>query len=142
MNQSKPTDKNDDLGNSTKQTRKERAILALLQYPTTEKAAAALNLHPSTLYRWLKQPDFRDKFIAARAAAFTQSLARLQQAAPAATTRLLRLIANDATPAGSAIRACDAILKHAARGFELDTIEARLTKLEKGYRPGEDPSAS
>jgi transposase-like protein len=142
MNQSSQTDKNDDLGKGTKQTRKDRAILALLQYPTIEKAAAALNIHPSTLYRWLKQPDFKDKYIEARAAGFEQSLARLQLAAPAAATRLLRFIANDATPAGSSIRACDAILKHAERGFQLDVIEARLRKLEKHYRSREDRSES
>jgi len=63
-------------------------------------------------------------------------------AAPAAATRLLRFIANDATPAGSSIRACDAILKHAERGFQLDVIEARLRKLEKHYRSREDRSES
>jgi hypothetical protein len=133
MNQSDRTDKNNDIAKGTKQTRQDRAILAMLQYATIEKAATAVNMHPATLYRWLKLPEFRDKFIAARSTAFSQSLARLQQAAPVAVNRLLRVIANEATPAGSVIRACDSILNHAERGFQLDMIEARVSKLEKDH---------
>jgi hypothetical protein len=131
MNHSNQTDKKSNIAKSTKNTRKDRAIVALLQYVTIEKAAASVNIHPSTIYRWLKEPDFRDKFIEARNAAFSQCLARLQQAAPVAASRLLRVIANEDTPAGSVIRACDSILNHAERGFQLDMIEARVSKLEK-----------
>jgi len=131
MNQSDRTDKNNDSGKGSKQTRKDRAILAMLQHVTIEKAAAAVPMHPATLYRWLKQPDFRDQLIKARHTAFSQCLARLHQAAPVAANRLLRLIANEETPSGSMIRASDSILNHAERGFQLDMIEARVSKLEK-----------
>jgi hypothetical protein len=104
-----------------------------------EKAAVAVDMHPSTLYRWLKEPNFRDKFSEARSAAFSQCLSRLQQAAPVAANRLLRLLANEDTPAGSVIRACDSILNHAERGFQLDVIEARLVKLEKRHLDDQAP---
>jgi hypothetical protein len=133
MKQSDRTDKNNDIGKGTKQTRKDRAILAMLQYATIEKAAAAINMHPATLYRWLKLPDFRDQLIEARHTAFSQCLARLHQAAPVAANRLLRVLANEETPASSVIRACDSILNHAERGFQLDMIEARVSKLEKHH---------
>jgi hypothetical protein len=131
MSQSDRTNKNNDIGKGTKQTRKDRAILAMLQYATIEKAATAVNMHPATLYRWLKLPDFRDRLIEARHAAFSQCLARLHQAAPVAANRLLRVLANEETPASSVIRACDSILNRAERGFQLDMIEARVSKIEK-----------
>ena len=142
MDPSNRTGKNDELGKGPRQTRRDRAILALLQHVTVEKAAAAVNLHPSTLYRWLKEPDFRDQFLEARSRAFAQSLARLQQAAPVAASRLVQVMAHPDTPPGSVIRACDSILSHAERGFQLDVLEARLSKLEQSCSEGQDKSAS
>jgi transposase-like protein len=130
--------KSHEPGVGTKQTRKDRAILALLQYPTVEKAAAAVNIHPSTVYRWMKQPDFRDKLIEARNMAFSQSVARFQQATPVAVNRLLRIATSENTADGNAIRACDSILNHAERSFQQDMLEARVSRLEK-RRDGELP---
>jgi transposase-like protein len=136
------TEKKDHLGKGPKQTRRDRAILALLQHGTVEKAAAAVNLHPSTLYRWWKEPDFRDQFLEARSRAFALSLSRLQQAAPVAASMLPQVMAHQDTPPGSVIRACDSILSHAERGFELDVLEARFSKLEKRHSEEQDKSAS
>jgi transposase-like protein len=137
MNELDRIDQNNDLGKGPKGTRKDRAILALLQYSTIEKAAAAVGIHPSTLYRWLKQPDFKQKLIEAQSAANLQLGVRWQQAAPAASHRLVRVMLKEDTPASSVIRACDSILKHAERSFERDVLEARIAKLEKAQRDAE-----
>lgn len=118
MDPSNRTGKNDELGKGPRQTRRDRAILALLQHVTVEKAAAAVNLHPSTLYRWLKEPDFRDQFLEARSRAFAQSLARLQQAAPVAASRLLQVMAHP----GHAARQRDPGLR-----FHLESRRAGLS---------------
>jgi hypothetical protein len=130
MNKFAETNINHDNEKATKANRKDRAVLALLQYATVEKAAAAVGLHPSTLYRYMNQPAFKEKLMAARSAAFSQCSARLQQASPAAANRLLRMIMNEDTPPGCVIRACDSILNRGERSFQLEVLEARLSKLE------------
>jgi transposase-like protein len=115
----------------TKQTRKDRAILALLQHATIEKAAEAAGVHPSSLYRWMKQPDFRDKLIQARNVTFSQSVALFQQAVPMAVSRLVRIATKPDTTDCNAIRACDSILTRAEKSFHNDMLEARVSRLEK-----------
>jgi hypothetical protein len=131
MNQSACTSKKTDNGKGPHQTRKDRAILALLQHATVEKAAAAVNLHQSTLYRWMKKRDFRNKLSEARNAAFSQGIASLQQASHLAASRLVSLATCKDTPATVAVAACNSILNHGARSFQWDLFEARLSKLEE-----------
>ena len=61
-------------------TRKTRALQALLQYGTKEKAAQEAGISVVTLWRWLKQPPFQEALHQARREAFSQSTGRLQQA--------------------------------------------------------------
>jgi hypothetical protein len=130
MNQSDRTGKKSYNGKGPQQTRNDRAILALLENPTVEKAAAAINVHQSTLYRWLKKRDFRDKLSEARNAAFSQGIASLQQASHVAAGRLVALATDKDTPGTVAVAACNSILNHGARSFQWDLFEARL-KLEE-----------
>ena len=64
--------------------KKEEAIAALLTHRNTEEAARSIGVVPSTLLRWMKEPDFDAAYRAARRLAFGQSIARLQQGATAA----------------------------------------------------------
>ena len=52
--------------------RKDRAKLALLQHGSTEKAAEAVGIHPATLWRWMKQPEFQQALREARREAFSR----------------------------------------------------------------------
>jgi isopentenyl diphosphate isomerase/L-lactate dehydrogenase-like FMN-dependent dehydrogenase len=63
--------------------KKEQAIAALLSQRTTEDAARTIGVGPATLLRWLKEKEFDAAYRAARRAAFSQSIARLQQASSA-----------------------------------------------------------
>src|SRR5579864_3995262 len=90
----------------TKQgSRKDRAIMALLQHPTLEKAAEAVSVHPVTLWRWCRQPEFHEALLNARREAFSQAVGRLQQASSAAVGTLLRIMADSNAAAGSRVRA-------------------------------------
>jgi hypothetical protein len=115
-------------------SRKQRAIIALLQYPTTEKAAEAVRRHPTTLRRWLREPEFREALLQARREEHSQSMGRLQHAAQPAVTMLLRIMADTNTPASVRVRAIGTILSQAAKALELEDIEGRVSSLEQVAR--------
>ncbi len=112
------------VGHGTKFGRKkEEAIAALLSQRNLEEAARTIGVVPNTLLRWMKVPEFQAAYREARRTAFGQSIARLQQAATAAVTLLLKIIADPTAPASTRVRAAASVLDHAAKAIEL---EARL----------------
>src|SRR5579863_1563616 len=112
--------------------KQEEAIAALLTQRNTEEAARAVGVAPKTLLRWMKLPDFQRAYRQARWAAFGQSVARLQQAASAAVSTLLKVMVDRSTPASTRVRAAESVLTHAAKSIEIEDIEARVTALEQG----------
>jgi hypothetical protein len=110
---------------------REQLILALLQQPGIEKAAAAVGISTTTAWRISKTPEFKEGYRQARREAFSQSLGRLQQAAGAATSTLMRIMVDANSPAGSRVRAAACVLQHAASALELEDIEVRLACLEQ-----------
>ncbi len=120
------------VGHGTKFGRKkEAAIAALLSQRNIEEAARSIDVVPNTLLRWMKLPEFQEAYREARRAAFGQSIARLQQASSAAVSALLKVMVDANAPAASRVRAADCVLDHAAKGIEIEDIEARLTELER-----------
>jgi transposase-like protein len=111
--------------------KKEEAIAALLTQRSVEDAARSVGIAPATLWRWLKQPEFQAAYRQARRDAFSQSIARLQQASGAAVTTLLKVMVDTNTPASTRVRAADSILNHAASSMELEDIEVRVAELER-----------
>jgi hypothetical protein len=119
-----------DESTKTAQTsRRDRAILALLENPTLEKAAEVVAVHP-TLRRWLRQPDFHQALQQARHEAFSQSMRRLQQGANPAVVTLFRIMADAGTPASSRVRAAQCVLELCRNNIELEDIEVRWARLE------------
>ena len=86
----------------------------------------------------MKQPEFDEAYRKARRDAFGQSIARLQQAAGAAVSTLLKVMIDPATPASTRVRAADSVLDHAAKAIEIEDIEVRLTALEQAAASGSD----
>lgn len=103
----------------------------MLEQPTVQKAAAAVGISDVTLWRWMQEADFQQRLRAARRQAYAQSLARLQQASPAAVGTLLRVMADPTAPAASRVRAADCVLNHTSQAIELDDIAGRLSELEQ-----------
>ena len=75
---------------SPKSSRKSRwnpAILALLQRATRDKAAEAASINTAALYLWQKDPEFQAALLEARREVFGQAMGRVQQASnPAVDT--------------------------------------------------------
>lgn len=111
--------------------KQEEAIIALLTHRNVEEAARAIDVAPSTLFRWMKEPEFDRAYREARHLAFRQSIGRLQQGATAAATTLLKIMVDPDVPPSCRIRAADSVLGHAAKAIELDEIDGRLTALEE-----------
>jgi hypothetical protein len=111
--------------------KKEQAIAALLSQRTTEDAARTIGVGPATILRWLKEPEFDAAYRAARRAAFSQSIARLQQASSAAVSTLLKTMVDPSTPPSTRVRAADSVLNHAAKAIEIEDIELRVAELER-----------
>jgi hypothetical protein len=111
--------------------KKEEAIVALLSQRSVEEAARTVNCPARTLYRWLKEPEFNAAYREARRAAFSQSVARLQQMSAAAVSTLGKIMVDASAPAASRVRAAHSVLDHAAKAIELEDLEARLAALEE-----------
>jgi hypothetical protein len=111
--------------------RKEEAIAALLSQRSIEEAARVVGIATRTLLRWLLVPEFAAAYREARRAAYSQSIARLQQASAAAVSTLLKIMVDPAMSASSRVRAADCTLNHAARGIEIEDIGVRVTDLER-----------
>ena len=111
--------------------KKEEAIAALLSQRNVEEAAHVVGVDAKTLLRWMKQPDFDAAYRAARRLAFGQAIARLQQAAGAAASVLLKIVVDGSAPPSTRVRAAEIVLDKAAKAIELEDIEARVTELER-----------
>jgi hypothetical protein len=108
----------------------------LMSNRTVEDAARAAKIAPRTLYRWQQEPDFDAAYRKARRAAFGQGIARLQQASGVAVSTLLKVMIDTGTPASTKVRAVDRVLHHAAKGIELEDLEARVAALEQPQKLG------
>lgn len=105
--------------------------MALLSQRSVEEAARAVNRPARTLYRWLNEPGFKAAYLEARRAAFSQSVARLQQMSAAAVSTLGKIMVDPNAPAASRVRAAHSVLDHAAKAIELEDMQARLAALEE-----------
>ena len=118
------------MGHGTKFGRKkEETIAALLSQRNIDEAARYVGIGTKTVLRWLQLPEFERAYREARRAAFSQSIARLQQASSAAAATLLKIMVDPSAPAACRIRAADSVLGHAARAIEIEDIEVRVSEL-------------
>jgi len=109
----------------------EDAVSALLTQRNHEEAARSVGIGPATLLRWQKLPEFQAAYREARRDAYSQSIARMQQASSAAVSTLLKIMIDSNAPASTRVRAADSVLDHAAKAIELEDIEARVSDLER-----------
>ena len=116
---------------SKRALQREQLILALLQQPGLEKAAAAAGMSGITAWRISKTPEFQEEYRKARRDAFSQSIGRLQQASSAAVATLMKVMVDANAPAASRVRAAGCVLDHAAKAIEIEDIEVRVSALEQ-----------
>ena len=86
----------------------------------------------------MQEAEFQAAYRGARRRAFSQSVARLQQASSAAVSVLLKVMVDPATPASTRVRAADSVLDHSAKAIEIEDIEARVAELERAAEASKD----
>jgi hypothetical protein len=79
--------------------RRERAILALVRGDSREAAASAANVSERVLYRWLREPCFRDRYLSARDQFLRESVTELARLEAGACAGLYARIHGLASPA-------------------------------------------
>lgn len=122
-------------GHGEKLSRKEEhALVALLTLPTIAEAAQAVGVAESTLLRWLRQAEFRDRYRAARQEAVGVAIARLQQGSAEAVAALLTIMQDKALSAAARVTAAKTVLEQAIKVGELEDLAARVKALEERQR--------
>jgi len=116
-------------GHGEKLTRKqEQAIATLLTEPTLGVAAAKCGVAESTLWRWLRRPDFQSAYQLARRSVVDAAVANLQQAATEAVACLRRNL-TCGNP-GVEVRAAGVVVDHVLGTLDRLDLEERLQRLE------------
>ena|SRR3712207_1012470 len=113
--------------------KQEKAVACLLATATITDAAQRAGVGETTLYRWLKEPDFAAAYRDARREAVGQAIARLQHLSAAAAFVLATTMAERSTPAIVKVQAASKILDLAIRTVELEDLEERIAALEAAY---------
>jgi hypothetical protein len=110
-------------GHGQKLTRKQEALIAaLLTEPTHAAAAAKAEVSEATLHRWLRLPDFRAAWRAARREVVEGAIGRMQGATGQAVDTLVA-VATAGVKDADRVRASVALLDHAFRGLtEADAL--------------------
>jgi len=104
-------------GHGEKLTRRqEQAIAALLNYRTLEAAAQSVGIGKNTLWRWLREPSFRERFQEARDRILDSTVLRLQNASGEAV-ETLRCALNCGNPL-AAIKAAEILLEQLFKTME------------------------
>jgi hypothetical protein len=107
--------------------KQEDVIAALLSQRNLDEAARTAGVGIRSLLRWMKLPEFQAAYRQPRREAFSQSVARLQQASCAAASTLLKITVDPNAPASTRVRAAGSVLDHGAKA-----IEVRVAALEQG----------
>jgi phage terminase small subunit len=110
----------------------QKALLALLQYPTRTEAAKRAGIGRVTLYRWMQQPEFKEALSDARreiASVTTLRVIAISEKAVAALERAL-----DCGDVGHEIRAAKEVLDRMDKKIEIEELLARIEAIEEDYR--------
>ena len=85
----------------------EQVVVALLSHRSIEEAAHEVGVTPNTLLRWMREPEFRNACREARHTVFSHAIGRLQDAAGAAATTLLKIMLDTSVPPATRLRAAE-----------------------------------
>jgi hypothetical protein len=107
----------------------EKVLAALLKSPTVSEAAKESGISPSTIFRWLQDEDFLERYREAQRTVVDEAIGTLQAATTKAVAILVRNL--DSSSAFVANRAAQLILTQALKAIELNEILERVGRLER-----------
>jgi hypothetical protein len=110
--------------------RQEKAIIALIQHPSTEQAATVAGVNARTVRRWLTEPAFVAAYLEARRQVFDEGLKRLEIALPKAVAILTDAMENS-TDQARRLRAANHLLRYALKAHELLDLGRQLSEIQE-----------
>jgi len=116
--------------NVTLTHKQEKAIMLLLENKKMEEVAQKLGISTKTLYRWLKQDAFKQRFAEVRQELFNEALNSLKTLTKEAIDTLEDILKNG-TKETSRVTASKTVLELALRLKEVEELEKRVEELEK-----------
>ena len=111
--------------------KQQEGIVALLTEPSVAKAALAIGVAASTVFRWLQDPTFSAAYRRARREAFEAAIGLVHKMSALAAQTLGKVMTDPAAPPSAKVAAAATILKFARDSIELDDHEVRITALEE-----------
>lgn len=113
--------------------RQQRAIAALLSFPTITEAARASGISERTLYRWLKEAQFRKELTNQEAERINTAARQLVGLAESALRTINLLLSDFEVSPSVRLRTAEVVLANMIRIRELTNLEERIAKLEGNY---------
>lgn len=109
---------------------RDKALAALLSEPTVADAARKSRISQATLYRYLREDDFKKLYREARADLVTHAITQLQRDCATASKTLREVCEDKEAPASARVSAARAIIDGAVKAVELQDLAARVEELE------------
>ena len=109
-------------------TKQLNLIPIILKGDSMESVAKEAGIERGTIYRWLKDPAFKQRLEEARQEVFEDGLNRLKTATDKAAQKMIELL-DSKDPTARRLAAKD-ILTFAFRSFETRELEARIERIE------------
>lgn len=113
----------------------EQIIAELLSSVSIRAAAKKLDLQEKTIYKRMKQPEFKKLYADARADVISQATARLQNFANQAVSCLALVMSKQEYAPQVRVNAADAILRYCLKFSEKADITDKIEALEKVLDP-------
>ena len=114
-----------------KEKTRERILAGLLANTTVTATASATGISEATIYRYLKNDDFKREYEERRRDMLADNCHALQASMGKAIKELVAVIDDEDTSPQVRLNAIDMLLRHSYRLTEQVEIMERLEKLEK-----------
>jgi transposase-like protein len=115
----------------------DKAILALISEGTVERAAKKVGVSERTLYRWLKEPEFKRAYQEFKRESFGQAIGLLQRYSSTCVNVLAKIATDSASPPQARVSAATNMLRIARDAIELDDLCGRVDALEQAAKAQE-----
>jgi hypothetical protein len=121
-------------------SKQQKALAALIVEPSIAAAATKSGVGETTIFRWLKEPEFAKEYRRLRRDAVEQSLSQLQSATSEAVQTLRDHLSCE-HPA-TAVRAAQIILDQAVKAVEIVDLQERLEQIENAIEKQDKQSGT
>ncbi len=114
----------------------DKAVLAMLSGSNFLEASQAAGVAQSTVWRWMREPDFKQALRDGRLELMEGAVGSIQQACSEAVDVLREVMKKEESPASSRVAAAKTIIEMALKAVELQDLEGRISALEEKLSGG------